>query len=283
MPLALDLFKSHAATNFWSFLNSEFISAMLGALAGALAGAYGGAWIVERQGQKKRLVEEVRATNIAISLSIFTMNAILTIKKQHIQGMVDIYGNHRKEFDKIINGGKKEEFSFQGDWETLPLMELPLAPLRDAIYSKIDATHSTIAAFSAFEAANGHFSEAIRLRNDFIKEIQTRVNPLSTIDRLNIYFGLRQDSGIVDARYPTMLEAASNYVDAAALFSAVLAALLIKHGQSEVRKLGKKAPKIISMNISNAFSQKLMPEPEEFGETLRGMGVDPQTILAGHR
>lgn len=251
---------------------------MLGSLAGALAGAYGAAWIVERQSIKKSIVDEVRSTNAAISLTVFILNSSLMMKRQHIRNMVQKYNNHKNIFFDRSNKLGTEEIHFEGDWENLPPTDLPITPLRDLIYNKVDSSSSIITIFSILETIQGHLSDAIQSRNEFIDEIRATAKPLTTKERIEIYFGLKQECGVTDARYPTTLSAISDYVDASIVFASTLAALLVQHGRSEANKLKRKKLRISSFNISAPHKEGLVPDISEYSDTILGSGVDLSII-----
>lgn len=268
---------------FWDFLNSEFVAALLGALAGALAGAYGGQHIVERQALKKLGLEELRRTNAAISLATFVLNATVTMQRQHLRGMIAAHRAEGERFEAMVRAGGTGTYKFQADWQILPLIELPLVPLREAIYSRMDADSPVVLMFANLDAVCAHLATATELRNSIIREVQSRPTPLTTRERLQLYFGIPQASGIVDERYPSSLNAMGTYASDASLFAAILAALLIEHGKAEAKKLGKGAPKVRGMGLKAAFTEGLIPEPSEYETTLRGIGIDPDSVLAAYR
>ena len=282
MAAASDPYIAQLAGTVWSFLNSEFVSALLGALAGALAGAYGGARIVERQSVRKRQLEQVRETNVAISLVLFVLNTTLQLKRQHFQKMIEVHKIDRERFDEIARQKGNRTFEFKADWETLPLTELPLQPLREIIYARIDAPAPTISLFAMLVAVSGHLHATVTQRNEFITALQQGPQ-LTPKQRLDLYFGLRQQDGTTDARYPSMLTAISGYADAAILFSAVLAERLIEHAQAEAAKLGKGAPRVTEMDLKAAFAAGLVPDPEEYAEALKGVSIDALAALGKYR
>lgn len=257
-----------------SFLNSQFVSALLG----ALAGAYGGQWIVERQSIKKRALEELRAINACIAILQIILNSTLAMKQQHVGPMIANHKNDLQRFEMIIGSTEPAVFEFQADWEALPATEFPLESLRERIHTQIDSSAQAISMLTMLLTAAAHLDTAIEERNVFIKE-ERAGSPKSSEQLLGLYFGLRQKSGVTDARYPSMLEAISEYVDAVAVFSAALASILKGHGHVAAKKLGKEAPHIVTLNLGAAIQSGLMPDPANYAGTLQAVGLNPKTVF----
>ena len=81
-------------------LNSEFIKSLGGALVGAGAGAWAGAWaaqrIASREKLRDQLIQEVRKTNAAISITITIWNRSLSLKAQHVLEL-------KRQFEALLN------------------------------------------------------------------------------------------------------------------------------------------------------------------------------------
>ena len=166
----------------WAFATNGVI-----ALVSSAAGAYGAQWIVERQGSKRRALEEIRATNAAITLALFVSNIGLGLKRQHLMAMSQKYADDRNEFDRLV-AARLPLDDLVMDWETLPLTELPFATLRNLIFGRIDAPGPAVSLGAMLEAAANHLQDALRQRNTLIED--TEKQPLTRAQRLVLYFGL---------------------------------------------------------------------------------------------
>jgi hypothetical protein len=263
----------------WGFLNTEFVAALVAGLAGAGVGAYGGASIVQRQGARKAALEEVRAANVAIALSLFVLNWTLALKRQHLRGMVARYDADKKRHEAALRAGQELQ-TLQFDLETLPVVDLPIQPLKETVYTRVDAdlAYAMCATLAGVVSA---LLSALEQRNDLIAERQQSTRQTDD-DRAEFYFGLRREDGVIDARYPTLLDAISHYADATILYSAILAALLMDRGNLAAETLGKKAPKVTRMNLKQAFADRLIPDLNEYADMLDNMGIDASLLLKNY-
>src|SRR3989344_5441444 len=79
----------------WTILSSNLITA----LAGAFAGAYGGQWIVRKFQEDKELLEEIRSTNAAITVSIEICNTCLALKRQHVRSLKENFDQQKQQLE----------------------------------------------------------------------------------------------------------------------------------------------------------------------------------------
>jgi hypothetical protein len=266
------------ANALWDFLNSPFVSALLAGVVGAGVGAYGGAEIVRRQQERNTAHEEVRAVNVAIAHVLFILNWTTALKRQHLRGMVAKYKDDCDRREALLKTPGPQVLQFTADMETLPVVELPVQPLKATVFERLDAPTPAYAMCTTLSAVASTLQAAIEERNDFIEE--KRRGPKMTDDeRAAFYFGLRSPDGVTDARYPTLLDAISHYTDATTLYAMILAALLMDHGKDAAEVFGKKKPKVTTMNVAAAFADELVPDLAEYKDMLQNMGIDAATLL----
>jgi hypothetical protein len=263
----------------WNFLNSEFVAALIAGIVGAGVGAYGGAWIVRRQQERRAAREEVRAVNVAVANVLFILNWTIALKRQHVRGMTTKYKAdcHRREALLKLPGPQVLDFTME--MQTIPLVELPMPPLRAMVYDRLDAPGTAYAMCATLTSSLDALLSATQQRNDLIEEVR-RGPQMTDLERSAFYFGLTRPDGVQDARYPTMLEAISHYSDATILYSMIMAALLIEHGKGVAQTFGKKKPNVTSMNISVVFTDELVPNLEEYKDMLQNLGIDALALLS---
>lgn len=262
----------------WDFLNGEFIAALLAGVTGAGFGAWGGAEIVRRQQERKASREEVRAVNVAIAHALFILNWTIALKRQHVRGMVAKHKADRDHRAALLKKPGTQVLVFQADMETLPVVELPVQQLKATVYDRLDAPGSAYAMCATLTAVVSTLQTTMQERNEFIAEKQ-RGPKMTDDERAAFYFGLRRPDGVIDARYPTLLDAISHYTDATILYATVMGALLMEHGKGLAERFGKRKPKVTSMNLAAAFAEGLVPDLAEYMEMFQNMGIDASALL----
>jgi hypothetical protein len=270
--------SASTAKALWDFLNSPFVSALLAGVVGAGVGAYGGAEIVRRQQERKTAREEVRAVNVAIAHVLFILNWTIALKRQHVRGMVAKHKADRDRRVALLKEPGPQVFEFTADMESLPVVELPVQPLKATVYDRLDAPGPAYAMCATLSAVVSTLQAAMEERNDFIGEKQ-RGPKMTDDERAAFYFGLRRPDGVIDARYPTLLDAISHYTDATILYAIILGALLMEHGKAVVEVFGKKKPKVTTMNLAAAFAEELVPDLAEYKDMFQNIGIDAATLL----
>ncbi|WGU41494.1 hypothetical protein [Phenylobacterium sp. NIBR 498073] len=274
--------KAQAAlSSAWTLANSGFAIALLSALAGSFAGAYGAQLIAERDAARRRALEELRATNAASSLAIFTVNALIALKRQHLRPLLQQYRTDRTRFIETITSGRGGLFAYTADWQIFPWTEVPTDALTELIFNRIDAAHP-ITLINMLNGTIEHLRKTLKQRDDYVAQMLAR-GAIPAPEAAALYFGQRMPDGRQDSRYPDLLDAAENYVDSAILFGTVLIERLIKHAEMAVEKMGKRAPHVIRANFAAPMDDGLIPAPGEYAEVLTNMGVDPTTALQSLR
>jgi hypothetical protein len=267
-------------SSVWRFLNGNFGLALISASAGSFAGAWGAQIIAEQQGAKRRALEELRATNAATSLALSTTNMLIALKNQHLQRMLKHYGDDRNRLLEIRSAGHGT-FKFTADFEALPWIELPTRQLSETVLREVDAPAAMIALMTMVNGSAAHLKMAIGQRNKLIEEVKDGPS-LAPKQMVDMYFGIESD-GRCDKRYYSYINSINNYADSAILFSALITDQLIGHARNQAKRLGKAAPKVTDADFRPAFETGLIPDPNEYADTLRPIGIDPAIALARHR
>ena len=179
--------------------NSTFVVAVVGSFAGALGGAYGAQRIAEREKFSDAAMKEIRATNVAISLSFVVANTLIGVKKQLVGPIVSRYKDARIAAEAAIQ--TKTNVIFEADFRSVQRFAVPIDVLKDHIFSHLSLEAKSIACVTTVEQAIDGLMSCLDERNNMIASFRT-----SAIDRsaiFTIYFGF--DVGGRCATYNTMI------------------------------------------------------------------------------
>ena len=108
----------------WAISESPIIIAIVSTFFAAFAGTWGAQLLAERTANRRALLSEIRATNVALGLVFNITNTYVVAKKQHIYNLVRDYG------DQVSQSKVNPGASFRLDLEpTIP----PFSPISDLI------------------------------------------------------------------------------------------------------------------------------------------------------
>jgi hypothetical protein len=263
--------------------------AVLSAAIGSFFGAYGAQWIVEREGRRRRAIDDLRSTNTAIVLSSFALNTVLDLRRQHLAPLVERFENDKKRAEAILKAGQGH-IAIQADYQEVSLPRIPIDKLSDTVLYRVNLSNRALSIANLAFAALSHLSETLDQRNEFTREV--RDNPgRDDQERIMRYLGLPYMEGHTDARYPSYISAIKSYTADAAMFFAVLIDELMQHSQHVVGQLKKKpwehddntvvTPRNIDM--SHAFREGSIPQPSEYAALLGRLGFNPEALLKEDR
>jgi hypothetical protein len=108
-----------------------FFTAVAGSLAGAFAGAYGGQRIVAKGKEREELLAEIRNTSAATVVTFAICNSFVTIKKQHIKHLKELFDHQKAAFLEHIKKHSLGQlygngaFQFTADFQTLSYHHFP--------------------------------------------------------------------------------------------------------------------------------------------------------------
>ncbi len=261
---------SMAANSLWALLNSNFSAA----LAGAGVGAYAAHWITSRSERRRRLLEEIRATNASINLAFVITNTFCNLKVQHVRRLVADYEKQRAEFQaaqlsaQLHRGVGQPAIVFKVDFQTLAPPATPLDVLQGMLFEKVTVTGRALIAFTTLTQAVTGLSQALELRNEIAMECRSKSPTYQALAAL--YFGVADSEGRIDERYRGSMKAISTQLDDCIFFCNVLMGDLVRHGIALADEVGEAAPKIHKPDFSKAIENDLIPSDALYAEWLAG-------------
>lgn len=258
------------------FFNSAFFSAIFGSLAGALAGAYAAQRIVERAKRRDELLKEIRHTNAAITVAFGMCNSLLSLKKQHVKSLKEVFDSQKAELidhlKKQQRGqiGKGQIFEFKADLETLSLPPLPVETLQTQVFEKLSLMGRGLSLVITLVQTLHSLSASLEKRNQLIDAYKVNAG-LKPDDFPALYFGLRQGN-YINQEYPSSLDAINSQTDDGIFFSQLLCKDLVEHGSQIAQRFkkhfGKGAPHVNRPDFAKAEENNLMPSPDNYTDWL---------------
>jgi len=247
------------------FSNSQFFAAVVGSFAGAI----GGAMIIERVKLRESREQQLRNTNVALSMTFTIANAAFNLKKQHLRGMGVAYRESKAAFlqtrDKVAAGliqGNKVH-AFKADLRTLPQFFARVDALHVLVYEKLSVTDRPLALVNALDESVTWLNNAITKRGELIEAVRRA----GDIDAAK-YFGLPYGGGHIDEEWPDTLRAAELHTDCIIYFSLLLIDDLRTYGEKVAKKLKRwpwsRAAGVNQPDFSKARADGLIPPAEDF-------------------
>lgn len=254
----------------WSLLNSNFSAA----LAGAGVGAYAAQRIAEQSERKRKALEEIRATNAAISLTFTLANLFLNVKEQHLLRLVKTYHEQRQKVlvveEQRCSGGVPPAvpISIQADFQDLSLPPTLVDVLKQLLFERISPSGKSLIAFTTLTQSMGGLVDAMEGRNRVIIELREKQPDSRRL--IEVFFGIADSAGHVDGRYFSYIGAIDSYNDDCIFYSQVLLDGLVRHGKRLSLGL-KDAPLISEPDFSKAAAKGLLPSPDRYQEWISGI------------
>ncbi len=254
---------------------SDNLSALFIAAVGAFFGAYGAQWIAERQASRRRLLEQLRATNTAIALCSLVLASVVASIRQHITPLVREYADKLAAAEATRAKGEGT-IEFLADLQTIPLPNAPEAEFKETLFTKVDSPARLLTSAGMGLMVIDQLRDTIAQRNSVCGEF-LRDRPDGREVALR-YFGFRDSAGHRDERYKSLVDAIETYSDNAAMFWAVTLDELVGHAQAVAMRLGRGAPKPSEFRLPPAFND-VIPDPMSYAELLVAWGYDPAKVL----
>lgn len=261
-----------------SALNSNFTTALLGSLAGAFAGAFAAQKMVERSKTREELAKELRNTNAAIMASFTTCNAVLALKRQHVQPLYEKFVQDKKEvnaFHARSAAGQLQgnaQFHFVTDLRTFAAPTTPIDSLKDLLFNKLSVSGRALALVCAIEDAALGLTRSIQARQSLVEQIKSQSIPKDLLALY--YFGFTLPNGDINQEYPDLVAAIHSYTDDLAFFSHLLCSDLTAHAhhlQSRLERVQRKhSTKATEVDFSQAKSSGLIPPDDQYTDWLKG-------------
>ncbi len=186
-------------------------------------------------------------------------------KQQHVRRLVENYHNLKREFEAHVDARKTDRtktWSFGADLETMPELVIPLEQFEKIAYAELSLDAATLGLVPVLSQVIFSFNEVVKKRNTFVGLYKGGQSP----DFVPLYFGAPMAQG-QDTTYPALIAGIGQYTDDGIWFSRRLVELLQKHGL-ELRKRGRKLPKVAKTNFENAEAAGLFPPDEGYGDWL---------------
>ncbi len=263
--------------NFAFSFKAQIVSIAESNFTTALAGAWGGAWAAQKSAEadnkKRRLLDEIRSTNAAISAAFSITNTFCGIKKQHIRELREKYDQQCKDREDFIEKHEKglmkneEPFAFDADLHSFYKVSTPIETLKTLLFEKISISGHALGLLDALELSILGVNELIESRNRVIDECQQQ--RLDGQALACVYFGIKDSANRVDERYSHAVRGIADLTDDCIFLSKLLGEALNAHGQKLKRTLGKKSPSIVNMDLSKAEGDGLIPSVENYTDWIQ--------------
>lgn len=216
--------------------NSAVIQVLL-AIVGSFLGAFGGAWVIERNQDKKNLLEELRNTNAAVMATFHIFSSMLNRKKNDILPVIQDFELQKSALKKAEQGAGE---IFRPNFSLLEVFLLNLATLEDILFRRLNLNAKALAAYSELAKFTSLLDTSITRRNTKLEKWKTE--KFDTI--VNEFFGFstrqndqKSSGNRGDQTFPKNLDAMHSYVDDCIFYSMLLCKELIRHGKKLHEKL----------------------------------------------
>jgi len=236
----------------------DTLKILIGPLSGAFAGAWAAQGIAKRNADTQRRLEELRATNAAVTAASSIANVCASLKRQHVQPLVTTYNKLLADIEKARAGRAKQPFEFQADLKTLLPFPTALPMLEKLLYDRISAPAGAMGLFTLLGQSLVNLQSALDRRNAIILGIGAR--PVRESEELaQTYFGLPDKRGHTDSRYPDGMKAIALYTDDSILFSYALAHELVGHAKRLAASRKKGFPSAVLLDFKAIEDAGLLP------------------------
>ncbi|RUX29963.1 hypothetical protein EOA13_11305 [Mesorhizobium sp. M7A.F.Ca.US.011.01.1.1] len=272
-------------TSLWHYLNSsQNVSTAIVGVAASFAGAWGAQVAIFRRDQRREIVATLRAVNAAQALCFSIGNSFMSLKKQHLIGMLARFREMEKQFADFIEkrqaakeGEQQEKFLFQADLHSLPISKVPMDRLETIAFEKLTLDTKTLSLAIAVSTAIDALNTSMAARNDMITKWYE--GPARPDDEILIrYLGIPFEGG-ADEKYKQTLFAIESYCNDCIHFCKELAEALTKHGQEVRRKYRHhilwRLPKVAKADYSAPEVQALLPDPKDYEQWHKGFASEP--------
>jgi hypothetical protein len=258
--------NSQIAAKVWFLIDSNISIAIVSTFAAAFAGTWGAQLVAKRSERRRILLDEIRATKIAVGLAFNIANTYMTYKDQSVRGMCQRYSEQCAARTAHLNGlrdgtiAPNAAFHYERDMETVVPPFSPVEELKRVLLDKIEFGRAHIILTPLLQSIDG-MRVALLVRNEWIDTKKTA--PQDDVTQRFIdeqYFGVRSHDGRLDRIYPDSVKAIGRLNDSCIGFTLAIIHALDKHGQPLREKYGSQAPKITIPNFAKAEAMGLVPD-----------------------
>jgi hypothetical protein len=237
-------------------LNGAFLSALFGALGGSIS-AY---LLASRSERRNKLREELAATNNAIGMTNNIINAMLSLKGQHL---VSIDERYREQFEGYFTSVVAptqspipRELILHADFRVVSAPHTMIEQLQRTITDRVTRSLAAQMLIGNLTRSVQTFVHTLDQRTMLIQQMR-EIQPAR---QLLLYLGLPDANGNVDDTYPDVMTAMMAYINDCIYFSALMVEVLARHGKALRRAYGWRAPKVVELDMTDERITPLMPD-----------------------
>ncbi|MER9014518.1 hypothetical protein [Mesorhizobium sp. M0898] len=267
------------------YSSPNFVPGIVGVTA-SFAGAWGAQVSILRREQKREKLASVRAFNEALALSFAIGNNFMSLKSQHLMGMLERFRETEKNVQAHLQrilaskpSDKFEPIACAMELHTLPISKVPIERLETVVFEKITVDTKTLNLVIEIHKAIDALNTSIRTRNELIQKWLGEGPTVNDSVRTIRYLGIHTDKG-ADETYKQTLFAIEKYCDDCIYFTTRLDVELNKRGNKMRRyrfPFFNPLPQIAEADFSSERAQRLMPDAKEYEDWESGF-VKPPTF-----
>ncbi len=240
------------------------------AAVGSFFGAVGGYVMVMITNRRAEVISKIRHTKTAIGITHDLFNIFLSLKKQHVKSMCELYESKKKEFVDAKSGKLSgiQEITIPFDNKTISFPFVDFELLNSKLLEKPELPLRALVIATTLIRVIHELKNQVNFRHGVLAE----VNQLAMKYDLNdhglacLYYGIRLDRAGGSIQYDTycnVMKAINDFCDDAIWFSKELTAELIKVGKETAGKIYFGRPKIGLVDYSD-IDPSLLPKDENY-------------------
>ncbi|MDT2022814.1 hypothetical protein [Methylocella sp. CPCC 101449] len=238
----------------WAAVASPIFIATASTFIAAFAGTWGAQLLAERTANRRLMLSEMRGVNAALGLAFNITNTYIVLKKQYVNPLVEAYESQNVARKAHPKG---EPFHYRLDLLNLTPPFSPIDELRQILGEKITPDGKALVLLTPLVQSIQGVADTLTRRDAWIAEIKKLPDSSDKL-KAAMFFGLPQEGGLIDDRYPTFVKGLKDQTDDCIAFSILLAEALLKYGERLAMLYGEGAPKISKAHYGKAKS--LLPD-----------------------
>lgn len=240
--------------------------ALISTFVAAFAGTWGAQVIAERGIARKSILDELRATNLALAMAYAIAETYLSAKKQHTNRLKEQYDRDLALYQARENAKSNGEelvpdtLGYKVDFRTLVPPVSPIDDLRQILFARITAPRPHLLLIPLMQSID-MVTNAIRARNEWIEHARAAMGQHDSESlMLRKYFGGQLPDGSIDRTYGSLIAALWEQNERCIGFSLASIDALAAHGESLRARYGNTAPKVAKPDFSPAVALGLVPD-----------------------
>ncbi|RWN34171.1 MAG: hypothetical protein EOR97_05290 [Mesorhizobium sp.] len=273
-------------TSLWHYVNSSpnFVPSVVG-IAAAFAGSWGAQIAILRRERRREIIASVNSVNEAQALCFTIANSFMSLKNQHLIGMLQRFRATEARFEAFSNekqvrndyGDLVNVFEFQAELHTLPIIKVPIERLETTIFEKLGLGSRPLALTIELARAIDAVNTSTSGRNEIVTKWYEA--PQVSHDAMLVrYLGVKVRGG-ADEKYKQTLFAIETYCNDCIFFAKLLSETLNEHGNRFRRRYRHhifwRLPKVAKADFSSPQAQSLVPDSSGYQAWLDGFKAHP--------